>query len=341
MGSPRRRDEGGFERQGQHGGDQESGQDFGQEYRADHADAGAEIGAGELAGGAAGKDQGKRDADGRQARTLAGEQKRHEGEKRHAHGAVDDADAEQQRECARKSRAFGPPGRLRLDRRLAAERTRREERDGKGGHQSGGAEDHDRRAPRHGHHHGCGERRHEHFADVAGKIVSADRLQRARAGIGARHERGSDRMLRAGTDAADQERDHEHGKAGARAGDAETDAGKRGAKRQYRRRPGTVGELAGRNLKSRHGAGEHRPQRADRCIGQPEFGLPYRQHDIENVGIAVMQRVRAGCDRERPPLRLRGGGVAGAVRGLVGHALRPARRSTKLMLEKVKTGSPR
>ena len=63
------------------------------------------------------------------------------------------------------------------------------------------AHDGEHRLPRQQHQHQRGRRRHRHFPDVAGEIVGAERLHRARAGEGAGHQRRSERMLRAGAQA--------------------------------------------------------------------------------------------------------------------------------------------
>ena len=78
-------------------------------------------------------------------------------------------------------------------------------------------------------------RRHRHLADVAGEIVGAERLHRARPGEGARDQRRGERMLRAGAEPADQQRDHQRPEADARAGEQIADARQRGAGRQHQR----------------------------------------------------------------------------------------------------------
>ena len=124
-------------------------------------------------------------------------------------------------------------------------------------------------------------------------------------GKGARHQRRGDRMLRAGADAGEQERTDQHRKTRAHAGEAIADTGERGAEREHDRGAKSLGEVAGRNLQRRHGAGEHAAQHAERGIGQGEFGLPQRQHDVDEIGIAVVQRVRDTGNTGGAPLLAR------------------------------------
>jgi hypothetical protein len=55
-------------------------------------------------------------------------------------------------------------------------------------HQTEAAKQHQRMAPRQHHEQQRGRRRQCHFADVAGEIVGAERLERARAGKGLGNE---------------------------------------------------------------------------------------------------------------------------------------------------------
>ena len=81
------------------------------------------------------------------------------------------------------------------------------------------ADDRQHRLPRQQHQHQRGRRRHRHLADVAGEIVGAERLHRARPGKGAGDQRRGERMLRAGAEPADQQRDHQRPEADAGARD--------------------------------------------------------------------------------------------------------------------------
>ena len=59
---------------------------------------------------------------------------------------------------------------------------------------------------------------------------------------------------------------------------------------------------ARRYLEQRQRAGEQAAQHADLGIGEAELRLPDRQHHIDEVGIAVMGRMRPAGDRQRAPL---------------------------------------
>ena len=102
---------------------------------------------------------------------------------------------------------------------------------------------------------------------------------------------------------------------------------KRRAARQHQRRADPLAQQAGGDLEARHRAGEHAAQRADRRIAQAELRLPDRQHDDHEVGVAVVQRMRAAGDTHRAPLfaarAFRGRAIGGGA-----HAA-PGRRSTK------------
>jgi hypothetical protein len=76
--------------------------------------------------------------------------------------------------------------------------------------------------------------------------------------------------------------------------------------------PKRSGEPARRNLQARHGADIEPAQQTERRIAERELDLPNRQDDVERVGEAVMQRMRAARDAKRAPLscpRRRGFGL--------------------------------
>jgi hypothetical protein len=87
-----------------------------------------------------------------------------------------------------------------------------------------------------------------------------------------------------------------------RAGQAIAKTGKRGAERQHQRRAKLFRNEARGNLQARHGADEYAAQNPERRIIETEFGLPQRQHDVDEVGVAVVQRVRHRRDRSDPSL---------------------------------------
>ena len=103
-------------------------------------------------------------------------------------------------------------------------------------------------------------------------------------------------MLRARAHAADKERNGQEPETGARAGQAVAGAGKRSSEREHRGRTQTFGDEPRGNLQAGHGAGEQRAQQPELGKAQPELPLPDRQHHINEVGIAVVQRVGAAAD---------------------------------------------
>ena len=112
-----------------------------------------------------------------------------------------------------------------------------------------------------------------------------------------------DRVLHARADAAEHQGNDQHRKPGAGPGDEIADAGQRGAKAEQQRAADALGERARRHLEPGHRAGEQRAQQPDLGIAEAELGLPQRQQHIEEVGIAVMQHMRAAGDRHCAPLR--------------------------------------
>ena len=110
-------------------------------------------------------------------------------------------------------------------------------------------------------------------------------------------------MLRAGAEPADEERDQQHSEAGAGAGQAIAQPGERSAGGEHRGGAEALRRQAGGNLQARHRRDKHAAQRAKRRIIEPELRLPYRQHDVDEVGVAVVQRMRDRGDRRGPSLR--------------------------------------
>ncbi len=113
----------------------------------------------------------------------------------------------------------------------------------------------------------------------------------------------TDRVLHPGAEPADDERAHQHRKAGAGSRDQKADARQRGAEAEHQRAAETLGDGARRYLKPGHRADIERPQQPDLGIAEPELGLPQRQQHVQQVGVAVMQHMRAAGDRHRAPLR--------------------------------------
>src|SRR5262245_32877767 len=130
----------------------------------------------------------------------------------------------------------------------------------------------------------------------------------------------------------------------ARAGQAIARAGECRAERQHRRGAETFRNQPGGNLESCHGAGEQPAQQPELCVAQPELLLPNRQHDVDQIGVAVVQCMRTAGDtggavlvalgRRRMRLLQRG---AGDTHDACGPR---SRHSTKTPLMNDITGSP-
>src|SRR6185437_6022648 len=72
--------------------------------------------------------------------------------------------------------------------------------------------------------------------------------------------------------------------------------GKRSSEREHRSGTQTFGDEPRGNLQAGHGAGEQRAQQPELGKAQPELPLPDRQHHVDEVGIAVVQRMGAAGD---------------------------------------------
>src|ERR1700730_16711003 len=123
-----------------------------------------------------------------------------------------------------------------------------------------------------------------------------------RAGERVRHQRGSERMLRARPQPRGEQGEHQHAETRACARQAITNAGQRGAKRQHESRAKALGKEPRRNLKSRHGAGKQSAQEAELAVAEPEFLLPQRQQHVDQISKAVVERVRSACYRRKAML---------------------------------------
>src|SRR5689334_10787985 len=142
-------------------------------------------------------------------------------------------------------------------------------------------------------------------------------------------------MLRAGTKPADEEGGNQGGNSGGQPDEDIAETGQRRTEREYGRGAKTLGQKARGNLKTGKRAREHGFHDAERGETQSEFALPDRQHHVDEVGIAVVQRMRAASDSERAALILLGAGGRGGCRHLF-----TGRRSTKVVLTKDITSSP-
>src|SRR5215470_9933354 len=103
-------------------------------------------------------------------------------------------------------------------------------------------------------------------------------------------------MRSAGAEPADNERHKQKRKARARASETIAKPRQRSPAGQYDRRAQTFSNEPGGDLKRRHGAGEQTAHQAKLAIAEPEFGLPDRQHHDDEIGVAVMQGMRAAGD---------------------------------------------
>jgi len=102
--------------------------------------------------------------------------------------------------------------------------------------------------------------------------------------------------LGARADAADQKRAEQHGEARAHTGQTITETRKRGAECEHQRRTVSFRHEARWNLQSRHRADEHAAQRAECSEGQSKFRLPQRQHNVDEIRVAVVQRMSYARD---------------------------------------------
>src|SRR5260221_11937033 len=152
-------------------------------------------------------------------------------------------------------------------------------------------------------------------------------------------------MWDARREAGDEQGHEEEAKAGARASEAIAGAGEGRTERQHRRGAETLGNQPGGNLESCHGAGEQPAQQSEFCVAEPELLLPNRQHDVDQVSVAVVQGMRTAGDtggaallalgRRRVWLAQRPAGVAQGPRGP------RARHSAKKPVRNDNMGSPR
>jgi hypothetical protein len=95
-------------------------------------------------------------------------------------------------------------------------------------------------------------------------------------------------MLDARAKATDEQGYHEEAEASARAGKAITGSGERRAERQHRCGAEPLGDQSRGNLESGHRAGKQAAQQPELRVAEPELLLPDRQHDVDEISIAVM-----------------------------------------------------
>ena len=88
----------------------------------------------------------------------------------------------------------------------------------------------------------------------------------------------------------------------AQAGNAKADAGERGAERQHDGHAKPFCQPPGRNLQTGKRQREHGLHQPEHGIAEAELALPDRQHYVDEVGVAVVQRVRAAGNAHGAPL---------------------------------------
>src|SRR5262245_49863833 len=109
-------------------------------------------------------------------------------------------------------------------------------------------------------------------------------------------------MLGTGAEPTDEQGSYQKCDTVAEAGQDITQSGKHGAEGEDRRRTETCGQKARRDLKAGQRARKHGLHESERGEAEPEFTLPDRQQNVDEVGISVMQRMRAAGDAQRAPL---------------------------------------
>src|SRR5690242_9235246 len=143
-------------------------------------------------------------------------------------------------------------------------------------------------------------------------------------------------MLGTGAKSTDEKCQHQCENAATQAGENIAESGKRGPERENDGRAKPFSQKARRNLKPGQRAGKYGLHQAKRGKSEAKFGLPDRQHHIDQVCIAVMQRMGATGHAKCATFFLLGaGGRYSGGHGFIG------RRSTKVVLTNVITDSPR
>ena len=159
-------------------------------------------------------------------------------------------------------------------------------------------------------------------------------------------------MLGARAESADEQSDQQQAETGAQADQTVSEARERRSERQHRGRAEPLRQVARRNLEARHRAGIEPAQHSKLGIAQAEIALPQRQHDVDQIGVAVMQCMRAARHAGGAPFLALGIAIGSLVhRGQIAHRARFAgdrhvggtsteRRSTKAVLTNDTTTSP-
>ena len=115
-------------------------------------------------------------------------------------------------------------------------------------------------------------------------------------------------MLDARSEAPENQRDDQYGEGRACTKTQIGGSGDRRAGREHPRPADPLRQLGCRDLQTRHRAGIKRAQRAYSGVAQRKLRLQDREQQIKRVGQAIMQRVSAASDPERP--------LSGAIGGI-------------------------
>jgi len=108
-------------------------------------------------------------------------------------------------------------------------------------------------------------------------------------------------MLRARSRARDRQRHAQADQAAGEPGERVAPGRQRGAEGENDAPAHPLRQPAGGQLECGHGAGIEAAEDGQHREAQAEFGLPDRQQDVDQVGVAVVQGMRRAGDRQRPP----------------------------------------
>ncbi len=100
-------------------------------------------------------------------------------------------------------------------------------------------------------------------------------------------------MLGARPKSADEQPDEQQSESGAQSDQAISEARERRSERQHYGSAEPLREITRRNLEARHRAGIEPAQHSKLRVTQAEVALPQRQHNVDQIGVAVMQGMRA------------------------------------------------
>ncbi len=110
-------------------------------------------------------------------------------------------------------------------------------------------------------------------------------------------------MLCAGAGARKSESNAEPEQSAGKSGQSVAATGQRCAEGKYHTTANPLRETTNRNLQSRHGAGIKSAHEGEHPVAQRELGLPNRKQYIDQVRVAVVQRMREARDYKGAPRR--------------------------------------